>query len=279
MKNNTKIVSFLAAILMLMGSLASAANAQTPQEKYDAAKAAYQNEVNFYKTARQQFLTAQSNYLKLKNATNRKAYEDQARAYLIKTTDVLIKKLESIKVWVSNRGALSETEKQNIIAEIDSDIGTLTDMRAGIDTATAEQLVAKAKEIRNYWKNHRIFVKKIIGQVWGARINYVIAQAENVAVKVDAKIQESKAAGKDTAKLEAWLLDFNQKIAVAKEKNELAKVKFQEIDSLADMDQLFQEGHQFILDANKYIKDAHARLVEIIKEMKAAANSTATPSS
>ncbi|MFH1048416.1 MAG: hypothetical protein V1732_01995 [Patescibacteria group bacterium] len=196
MKNKNKAIGFLIALVILAGSTASTASALTLQERDAAAKASYQNaknqytaELNFYKTTRQQFLDAKDKYQKLKNSTNRAAYETQARAYLAKTVDVLIKKLESIKVWVSNRATLSETDKQSIIAEIDGDISELNQIRTGIDTATSKQIIAKAKELRDYWKNHRVFVKKIVGQVWSARINYVITQAENVAVKVDAKIQ------------------------------------------------------------------------------------------
>lgn len=279
MKNNKRIAGFIAALVMVTGFITGVANAQTPEENYAAAKTAYQNEVNAYKTAREQFLTAQSNYLKLKNATNKKAYEDQARVYLGKTVDVLIKRLEAIKVWVSDRRAISETEKQAIITEIEKDISTLEGMKSGIDTATPVQIISKAKEIRAYWAKHRVFVKRITGQVWSARVNYVIDQAEIVSAKVDATIQELKAAGKDTAELEAWLVDFDQKIAAAKEKNEIAKIKFQAIDSLADMDQFFREGHQFVLDAGSYIRSAHAKLIEIIKEIKATAKTieTTTP--
>lgn len=284
MKNSIKIIGLLIALAVLAGSSNLTANALTLQERDAAAKAAYQKaknqyaaEVNFYKTTRQQFLDAKDKYQKFKNSDNKAAYETQARAYLEKIIDVLIKKLETIKVWVSNRQTISETEKQNIISEIDSDISKLNQMKVGIDTATPDQIVAKAKEVRAYWDSHRSFVKMIVGQIWGARINFLITKAENLASKIDTKIQELKAAGTDTANLEAWLADFNQKIATAKEKKAAADVKFQAINSLASADQLFREGHQFILDADKYIREAHAALVKIVQEMKKVATKTSTP--
>lgn len=284
MKNSIKIIGLLMALAALAGSSALTANALTLQERDAAAKAAYQNaknqyaaEVNFYKTTRQQFLDAKDKYQKFKNSDNKAAYETQARAYLEKIIDVLIKKLEAIKVWVSNRQTISETEKQNIISEIDSDISKLNQMKEGVDTATPDQIVAKAKEVRAYWDSHRSFVKRIVGQIWGARINFLITKAENLASKINTKIQELKAAGTDTANLEAWLADFNQKIATAKEKKAAADAKFQAINSLAGADQLFREGHQFILDADKYIVDAHAALVKIVQEMKKVATKTPTP--
>ncbi len=94
---------------------------------------------------------------------------------------------------------------------------------------------------------------------------------------MDAKIEELKAAGKDASQLEAWLADFNQKLALAKEKYELAKAKFQAIkgepgfdpmQELSEADRLFREGHQFIKETNQYIHQSHAQLVQIVKEMR-----------
>lgn len=273
MKSINKTVSVFAAIAFLVGLMAPFASglslaAENPSADYDNAKAQYLSEVNFYKTARQQLLDARSNFQNFKSADNKKAYEDQARAYLKKAIDVLIKRLESMKAWVSGRSALSDTDKQVTIAEIDQDISKLKAIKEGIDTATPEQLKAKAKEIRDYWKNHRVYVKKIIGKVWAARLNALVVKAESFSIKLDAKIQELKAAGKDTTQLETWLADFNQKIATAKQKNELAKAKFQAISNLSEADQFFREGRKYIVDANQYIKEAHVQLVKIVKEMK-----------
>ena len=170
-----------------------------------------------------------------------------------------------------------------MISEINSDISKLNQMNTGIDTATPEQIIAKAKEIRSYWTSNRVFVKRIVGQIWSARINFLITKAEVLAVKMDTKIQELKANGKDTTQLEAWLADFNQKIALAKEKQAAANAKFQAINSLETADQFFKEGHRFILDADKYIREAHAQLVNILRGLKEIAResesttTTATP--
>jgi hypothetical protein len=284
MNKTTKIISTFAVLAILFGLMGQSVSAITLKErdanaraKYQQTREQYQKEVNFYKSARQDFLNAKTKYQQFKNADNKKALEDAARNYLEKAVNSLIKRLETIKNWVLNRGALPESERQIIAAEIDRDINWLNERLPKIQTASPEQIKEEAKTVRQYWKTHRVRVKRIIGEVWAARINFVIAKAENFSVKVDAKIQELKAAGKDTSQLEAWLADFNQKLALAKEKYEAAKAKFQAIKGepgfdpvteLAEADRLFREGHQFIKDADQYIKQAHAQLVQIVKEMK-----------
>ncbi len=283
MKTFTKIITAFAIFAIFIG-MTVPVSALTFKErdvqaraKYQAAKEQYLKEVNFYKNARQDFLNARAKYQQFKNAENKKTLENAARNYLEKAVSSLIKRLETIKNWVSNRGALSEAEKQAIMAEIDKDINWLNERADKIQTADPSQIKEEAKTVRQYWKAHRNRVKSIIGQIWTARINFVITKAESFSAKVDAKIEELKAAGKDTSQLEAWLADFNQKLALAKEKYALAKAKFQAIkgepgfdpmQEFAEAVRLFQEGHQFIKEANQYIRQAHAQLVQIVKEMK-----------
>ena len=126
----------------------------------------------------------------------------------------------------------------------------------------------KAKEIREYWKKHRVQVKKIIGQIWGARLSFIIERFENVSAKIATKLEELKAAGKDTSQLEAWLSDFDQKINLAKEKRDKAREKYEAISNLADANQLFYQAHKFVKEANNYLREAHKKLVDIVREMK-----------
>jgi len=279
-----KNITTFAILTALVFSIGASASAQTLKQKDETAKARYQTaksqytrEVGFYKTARQNFINARQNFQRLKNADNKKSLEDAARNYLEKAVSTLTKRLESVKNWVANRRALPEAERQAIVAEIDQDINWLNERLTAIQTASPDKIKEEAKVVREYWKVHRVRVKRIIGEIWSARIGYIITKAEGFSVKVSAKIDELKAAGKDTAQLEAWLADFDQKLSLAKEKYESAKTKFQEIHGepgssqateLTQAHTLFNQGHQFIKEANQYIRDAHAQLVNIVKEMK-----------
>lgn len=280
-----KVIIKAASVFVLLGVVAAniapvsvrAADANTFKTRYESAKNQYLREVNAYKTTRQQLMTAKATYQKIKNSDNKKAYETQIKTFLGKTIDVLVAKLESLKVWVSNRGLLSEADKQAIAADIDQDITELNSIRAGIETATPEQAKEKAKQLEDFWKNHQVSVKRIIGQIWAARLSYMVTAAENFAAKAETKIQELKAAGNDTTQLEAWLADFNQKVATAKQKIESAESKFKAISTPAQADQFFKEGHQFIKDANKYIRDAYTTLVKIVRDMKKMGKTVETP--
>lgn len=275
MRKLNKFITFSLVGLMALIVFSSVASAQNLRKRdrqirarYQSARQQYLKEVNWWKTTRQQFLNARTKYRKFKNAENKKAYEEQARKFLERTVDVLIRKLESLKNWVANKPALSEEVRAKIIAEIEQDINWLQEKKSGISTASPAQIREKAKEIRDYWRKHRIFVKRIIGEIWAARLDWAIERFEDVSSKIAERIEKLKEAGKDTSQLESWLADFNQKIDLAKEKRDKAREKYQAISSLSELNQFFSQTHQFIKEANQYLREAHKVLVKIVREMK-----------
>ncbi|MCD6550030.1 hypothetical protein J7K24_00605 [bacterium] len=277
MSKTTKIILFCLVATIAIGLFATSVLAQPlggakpgnqARTVYQSARQQYLKEVNWWKTTRQQFLDARSKYRKFRKAEDKAAYQERAREFLKKTVEVLIKKLETIKVWISNRKALSESEKQSIIAEIDQDIEWLQSKKSGIDTATPDQIKEKAREIRDYWRKHRITVKRIVCKIWAARVNWVIQRFESVSEKIADRIEKLKANGYDTAQLEAWLAEFNQKIELVKSKRDEAKGKCEGITSLENANQLFVQAHQIIKEINQYLRDAHKKLMDIIREMK-----------
>lgn len=288
----SKILS-IAALALAMFVTAGSVSAQTLQERdanaraqYKAAQQSYQNSVNAYKKAQTDFKTARDKYQKSKTAQDKTALEEKSKTFLTNATEAMIKHLEALKNRAQNMAGISDADRTTIIAEIDEDINWLKDKQPQIATATPTQIKEHVKDVRDYWTNVRVTVKKVTGMALAARVNNVLARADNFAAKVSEKITELKSAGKDTAKLEAWLTDYNSKVALAKERYELAKAKFQAIkgepgpdlvNELKEADKFFKEGHQFIKDSNKYIKEAYASLRQIVKEIRSMGQVVAPP--
>lgn len=278
--SKTLIITFL-NICFVFVFTASSALAMSPLQQKDAvAKTSYNNvkkqyakEVTFYKDAKKNFKNARSKFNQVKNAKNKTEYVASAKEYLKTVINVFISKLETVKKWVSNNPAIADTDKTKIISEIDADISWLKSELGSIDTATLSQIKEKAKEVREYWRRHKVTIKHIVGQIHAARINFMLNKADGFSEKISSKIGELKDAGIDTSKLEELLDDFNEKITLAKEKYESAKGKFGDITSVNGADSLFIEGNKFVKEANTYVKDAHKILKQIVAEMKASVNS------
>ncbi len=273
-KINTIFIAGLFILLMigLIGPQALALSLQVKdkeaRQQYTNAKQQYTREVNFYKSVKQDYVTAKSNYRQFKNADNRQVLEDKTRSFLEKSISVLIKKLESIKNWITNRSSLEDSERKAIVSEIDEDINYLNNKLIKIKTASVEQIKEEAKEIRSYWSNYRLKIKTITGRILAARLDYIIKKAEGISLRIKDKLSSLENTTKDITQLEIWVKDFDEKIRLAKEKYEAGKNQFQLINNLSSANSLFSSGNQFIREANDYIKEAYDILKKIIKEMK-----------
>ena len=275
MQKVSKIIGFILLAVIFAGSLATFVSAETLKERDERARAMYQEskeqyskEVEFYKDSRKEYLAARSSLNQLKNSENRAKLEQAGRKFLERAVSVLIAQLETIKVWVVNTGTISESERQAIVSGIDTDIAWLEERLPVIQTAPLLEVKSPLVEVRNYWNRHQLEVKKINGRVEIARIDFILDQAEKLGTEAKQGIEKAKSVGSNTAELEAWYAEFEQNLNLATESYENARSKYQSINKLEDADKLLQELHQFVLEANEYIRSAHALLVSIVKELK-----------
>lgn len=242
---------------------------QTALQKYNNAKAEYLQLRGFYKSARQDWITARDKYRQYKNTQNSEDALNKGKDFLLKADKTLVSYLKMIDAYVDGEPSLTDTEKANIKSEIESDISWLEEKQPEIEAATTkEELRAIALGIKNKWQEIKPSVKRIVGQVMNAKLLSLINYAEAASDKIESKISVLQEKGKDTTDLEAWLVDFNEKIDLAKQKHQAAKDKFAEIQDVQDADQLFREGNAFIKEANQYLRTAYQNLKEIVKELR-----------
>lgn len=264
------------SILAILGGLAgSAALAKTLKEKeedaienYKQEKEEYLKEADSYKDVRQDFLKAKDDYRQTKNAENKNELEDKTKGLLGQSVLAMINRLEALRSKAESARGISESERMDILAEIDKDINWLKNRQNKLAAGSLAQVAEEANAIKDYWGSIRLNIKKVIGDILAERMNYIIDRAESYSGQISSKIQALRASGKDTAKAEALLNEFNRQISLAKEKQAAGNAKFQAISDAGDADALFKEGRKLINDANIYIRQAHATLIQIAKEMK-----------
>ncbi len=277
-----KLISALGLISMIALPLSNISSAQTLKEKddaarlqYDEARQTYLSEIDAYKTARLNFANAKAKLQKFKTVENKAEYKVAAQEFLSKAVSTLIKYLEALMNKAENVRGITDEDRAVVLSDIEKDIARLTAEQSKLSgELTDEELKAEAIAISNYWTTIKTTFKKSVAEIWIGRVTFVIEKAEDFSGQVGDKIQELKANGYDTSKLEAWLADLDQNIAKAKEKVESAKAKRATISDV-NMDQIMKEINQFVKDANQYIIKSHANLVEIIKEMKKLAKTDA----
>ncbi len=264
MKRFKKVVTI--TILVFMGFIiASPSNASS---NYKQSKEQYLKEKKAYKESRRQFIEERQKIRTLKGEKNKARYEKSLKNHLEKVIDVLIAKLNRIEAWVNNRKALSSSEKQQIIADINKDKDWMEAKKDGLDGASKEEIKATAKEVREYWRNSKANIKKVIGQVLVNRVELVIEKADGAVVKIETAIDKAKANGKDVTNAEKLLVDLKTKLSSAKEEIEKAKQSFKSISSIKDADNFFKEGKKHLRATHGYLKDVRRIGKLIIADLK-----------
>lgn len=276
--------AFLSVFLFALVSVSQAKLAETDQkavEKYNKYKTEYTQAVNVYKSMRQDFLTAKDKYLKSKNAANGADALQKAKDFLVKADEAMIKYLNMLKAKAETVAGITESERQQILSEINSDIAWLEQHKPQIPNATTkEQLTEHGNQMKLHWIKVRVHAKRLAGKILIYRINATIAEGDKIGADVEARIQALKDQGKDTSKLEAWLADFENNLNLAKQKRDAAIAKYDQIGTagattlsqldaeLKEADTLLRDGDSFIKDANQYVRAAYKNLKDIAKELK-----------
>ncbi len=246
--------------------------------KFEEIKDQYKKEVEYYKKSRNQLLRLKERRRKAAGAEEMRQINKEAKAYLLRIINVLVGKLEALKTWVSNRKAYSDEIKQKVISEIDEDISWLQEQAQKVENAdelSPDDVRERAKEIREYWNKYRSKIKRLSGIVMAYRVETLVEKAENLADRVEEKIDVLKERGVDTSRLELWLEEFKTDIEKAKQKAENAKERFEGIDNASSADRFFREGHSMARDVLSMIREAHRELMSIIREMKQQARANA----
>jgi len=270
-----RVTSFLAILLLLTSLLPLTAAAELQErdrravQSYQDVRARYMRQLEAYKSARQDFLAARARFRARRNASNANITFEREKTFLLRADEAMIGHIEVIEARIKSTDLLPDEEKNSILEELDSYIDWLESRRGEIEAAeTEEELLEIARAVREKWSEIRVTVKRIAGQLLSARIDRIIERSEALSERLDAKIQELKDRGADTAELERLLEDFNEKLALAEQKNNAAKESFKQIKSLRDADRLFRQGHGFIREASLYLREAYRDLKEIVREMR-----------
>lgn len=250
MKKITQIFLPVIVSLMLTG-MPSAGLAQTTD-------ADFQNALTQLREARQNFKDAKAaeaneraqagqeqNQVRRQQAEQRRAEaqkkrEEHRKTVLLRLIDIQIKHLNRTKERVNKMPNIDASPKTQLNAEIDKDVQKFNDEKIKVqNTTTPEELKAFAKEIRDLFRSYREVVKQIVDAIHASRQTAAAAKAEDRAAVIKAKIEELKAAGKDTSALDADLSDAKKQIRDTQEK--IGRKAFREANE--DLKGAYQKFH------------------------------------
>ena len=198
-----------------------------------------------------------------------------------------INALNRLSDRVGKRKRVSDSEKNNIAAEVAGEITNLTNLKAKIDGDA--DIATLREDVKSILGSYRIFAL-VIPQgeilVGADRIKTIADNMITIGTKLQTRIADAKAAGKDTSSLDANLADYNAKIADSKTQAQsaidvvsgLAPDNGDQVKAAANRSAL-QKGRGFIFAGMKDLKAAREdarKIVQVLKAMGAASNASAS---
>lgn len=182
-----------------------------------------------------------------KRAEAQKRMEEKRQEVLVRVVDIQIKWMNRTKERVQKMPNITNDLKTRLATEVDASIQKLNDEKTKIQSASGQEAIKSlAKEVRDLFKSKKEIVKKIVDAILASRANNATAKAEDRAAAIRAKIEELKAAGKDTSALEADLADAEKKIDEAQE----------------------EVGRKAFREANEDLKGAYQKFRDIAQKAK-----------
>ena len=198
------------------------------------------------------------------------AMVNRGKNYLLTQVDHRLKQLGPFRDRIKSMTALSDTERKNMVSELNAEIGMFETLKPEISqSATKQDIKNVAEKIKAEWLKSRRTVAYAGGKALAANQNQLISDAHSVSLGIQKRIESLKASGKGTKAHEKLLTAYVKKIAEAKQDVDSANEKFNVIASASTGDEkekLIKEKDLLLKSSKENIKVAYKLLAEGARE-------------
>jgi len=149
-----------------------------------------------------------------------------------------------------------------------------------LNATTKDDLVSIAKDLKNAWNQYRIRAKYRINQDASDKLTGIINNANGLAVRLNASIAQLNKQGADTGNMTQMLNQFQEKVRLAYEYKERARLMLGNYSEDANREQVMNEVHVQLRNSQDALKEAHQLLKAIaiqLREKHAEMNRAAQP--
>lgn len=264
-----KIITFLMLALFISPALASKIwEGKNFQSAYNTVKENYTEALNAYQKAREDYLAALNRYKSQCKDESGKCKElkeqviSKTKQYLLKIKDAMAKYLLFLRSNIENFEGVSGEVKSKIEEEISKDLRALDDKEAEIERLqTIDEIKNFTQNLRTFREEEEARIKKYIGSIVVWKLEAVYSKLDEVAKKIQERIDEYSNDGFDTIEVQKLLSEIKDKLKTAKTKIDEAKVLFGDPAK-------FSEGKTKAKEAAKALKDVFSDLKSLAGKLK-----------
>ncbi|MFH1399206.1 MAG: hypothetical protein ABIG95_03780 [Candidatus Woesearchaeota archaeon] len=226
-----------------------------------------------YTQVREQLKTQKQQFEQAKLEGDQTEATTQAKRYLTKTADLVIKSLEKVQYTVKASEDLTQEEADEIITAIDSEILKMQAAKSEVESAqTKEGVQAAGEQILEAWHVIRLEIKRYATWMIHAKLGEILKRAQNLEDKLDCTIQQMASQKGDVEAIDTKVDEFSMLVLDATTKFKLARTQLIQAkiskSTQIQAEQEIDAAKQQIEGAKQNLVEAHTLLKGIVKSVK-----------
>jgi tetratricopeptide (TPR) repeat protein len=239
-------------------------------QEYNQAKEKYQETKQDWERSRQEYMKTKQSLRRTGTLKptgqlegNEEVHIERIKDFLTKTLKRMESHIQILEKW-TEIVIEDENLKETILAQLEEDTNQLEIYQKQIEKAsTIEELRTLGKEIKEFWKDVRIHLKRYHGIILSGKILNIIERSENASDKLHKKIDELDSNNKQVSEMQSLLVEYDDLIKQARERYEKAIGVYTQ-NAITSRNPL-EEIKDYLKEANKLLREAHGKLRQIIK--------------
>jgi hypothetical protein len=246
-------------------------------EKYAEMKEEYNETLKKHEDARKHFLEFRQQFSAVNPANRERIQEkmnEQAQKYLQNTVETMTQRVEMLERRVLNMPMIPVLGKDKIVSGLNDDIAQLKEKLSEAEEAKdAGAIKDAAQSIREYWQEHDLKVKQVVGYTILGNVDKMTGKIENMAATLDKRVDELKAKGADVSKIEGYMAEYQKLMDLVEDKRAEAETQFNSVASkVVSATDAFHNGMKAVQDMKKLFIDVRDEMKNAVQGIKTLTN-------
>ncbi len=199
--------------------------------------------------------------------------------HLLKTLELIDASLERLVQQVESSPVLTEEERLEALASLQSWEERLDAKRADLEALdgqgiTRKELKAQTKELKKLWHETRSMQRKLLASMISARHENIVNTYLRYGDKLEERLEQLKTGGADITEAEVLLADYRQKVEEVKITSSEAKLAWQEakVQGTTEALQSAREKQEQFRKVSQEVKQVLRDLLQELRELQKMVN-------
>ena len=236
---------------------------------FDRAYSDYVYTFDQYRTAHQNYQLKKNEYLKFKTLTAQTDAYTAGLNLLKLRDDVIRTHLTALRMKLKQTPGVNSIERQALFARIDQEVNWLFAHQSRLENSTnLQELTRISKEIETRYPTITVLMYQSLTAILAGKQSSFRSQANDYYRDLKPKLADIRDTGTDTAILDRWLLQAQQKLELSLERQSTANSLAAKLGAQTrNLPQEFLAIQTALKDSHQYLKETTSALQEIISDL------------